>query len=234
MANFKNGEISWADTSFDSTKKTAGKDVFLRLVPGSNVVRLLTLPYQYYQHRHEIQGGKKYGYRINCSGANGSCAICEMGADHKPKRRWLFGSIDRKTGQYKILDINFSVLKSIQTYQKDEEWGDPSRYDIDIVVDPNGGSVGYYTVVAKPSKPLSAADLVLKEENGVDELLRRSTPPDPSKVVERLDKIMEEIKASGGGGNTAAQKNGTVNSSAASDDDDDDGFFKNHDTAAKH
>lgn len=223
MATFKSGEVSWTDTVNDASKKTNGKDSFLRLSPGSNIVRLLTLPHQYHQHKHMIDGGKKFGYRINCSGANGSCPICEK--NEKPKRRWFLGVIDRKSDTYKILDIGFAVFKSIQTLAKDDDWGDPSRYDIDIVVDPNGGSTGYYTVVAKPPKPLSAADLVKKEENDPEVLVRRATPPTREKVEERLQAIMEEINSGGASGHSAA----STTSADDEGDGDDENYFKNYD-----
>lgn len=235
MANIKSGAVSWTDASFDSSKKTNSKDTFLRLGPGSNVVRLLTLPHQYQQHKHEVEGGKKFGYRINCSKTKEGeqCAICEMGAEHKPKRRWLLGVIERKTNTYKILDIGYAVFKSIQTLQKDDDWGDPSRYDIDIVVDPNGGSTGYYTVVAKPPKPLTASDLVIQEENGTEELVRRTTPPEPSKVVDRLRSIDEEIGTTGNHGGSNSHDSGEKMQSSGNDEEDDGNFFKNYDTTKK-
>jgi hypothetical protein len=220
MATYKSGEVSWTDSSLDSSKKTNGKDSFMRLGPGSNVIRLLTLPHQYHQHKYMLDGGKKFGYRINCSGENGSCPICEKG--DKAKRRWFLGVIDRKNNAYKILDIGFAVFKAIQTLAKDDDWGDPSRYDIDIVVDPNGGSTGYYTVVAKPPKPLSAADLVIKEENDPEELARRAVPPSSEKVQERLQRIAEEI-------NTPGTPSLAASAAASSDEDDaDEVDFKNY------
>lgn len=227
MANIKNGEVSWTDTVFDSSKKTNSKDTFLRLNPGSNVIRLLTLPHQYHQHKYLPQGGKKFGYRVNCSAANGGCALCEKG--DKAKRRWFLGVVDRKTNMYKILDIGFSVFKSIQTYAKDEAWGDPSKYDFDIVVDPNGGATGYYTVVAKPPKALTASDIVLREENDPEELARRVTPPTPEKTQERLAMIAEEISAMGGGSSHDSMES----KSSSSDDEEDDNYFKKYDGEKK-
>jgi hypothetical protein len=226
MANYKSGEVSWTDTVFDASKKGNSKDSFLRLSPGSNIVRLLTLPHQYHQHKHLIEGGKKFGYRINCSGAHGSCPICEKSTD-KAKRRWYLGVIDRKSNTYKILDIGFAVFKAIQTLAKDDDWGDPSRYDVDIVVDPNGGSTGYYTVVAKPPKPLSAGDLVIREDNDPEALVRRATPPTPDKVLEKLQSIMEEINS---GGHTATAATTTTASTDSNDEEggDDENYFKNY------
>jgi hypothetical protein len=221
MSNLKSGEVSWTDASLDSNKKTGGKDSFLRLSPGSNIVRLLTLPHQYHQHKYVIPGGKKFGYSINCSGT-ADCPVCVKSGE-KPKRRWFLGVVDRKTNTYKTLDIGFAVFKAIQVLAKDSDWGPPSNYDVDVVVDPNGGSTGYYTVVAKPPKPLSAADLVIQEENGTENLVRLATPPSVEKINEKLAKIMEEITASG-----------HVEEETRSSDKEEDVPFKNYDQQKKN
>jgi hypothetical protein len=220
----KNGQVSWGDSSFDSSKKQNRKDEFLRLAPGSNVVRLLTLPHQYHQHRYLPEGGKKYGYRINCSGDKEACPLCKSG--DKAKRRWFLGVVDRKTSTYKILDIGFSVFKSIQTLAKDDDWGDPSRYDLDIVVDPNGGATSYYTVVAKPPKPLSSTDLSLREEHPSTELEERVVPPTVEKIQGRLSKIAEEISAAGG---TPHHTESTSTDDNESSDEEDEFQFKDAD-----
>ena len=68
MAINKNGEMNWSDTVlFDPNKASTKKDEWMRLKNGSNIVRILTLPHQYYQHTFLPEGGKKYGYRVNCS-----------------------------------------------------------------------------------------------------------------------------------------------------------------------
>jgi hypothetical protein len=231
MVNMKNGEISWIDPSFDSSEKKSGKDTFLRLNPGSNIVRLLTLPHQYNQHKWETPGGKKYGYRINCSGTS-DCPLCKEGS--KAKRRWFLGCIDRKTNSYKVLDIGYSVFKSIQTYAKDEQWNSPENYDIDIVVDVNGGATGYYSIVAKPPRPMSASDLQIKEASDLEDLTRRVMAPTVEKVKERLTKIAEEIAATGfvsTGISKAA--NSTVATAMADNDQDDENYFKSYDATAK-
>lgn len=189
----KYGEVSWNDTSFTSSERgeRAGRDLFLKLAPGSNVVRILTLPYQYYLHKYKFEGEKGFGHRIYCSAKHGSCAVCAKG--DKPKRRWLIGVIDRKTNSYKILDIGWSILKGVKTYNSDEDWGDPTHYDIDIVVDPHGGATNYYSPVPKPKRPLSAQDLVLKEKVDLDDLERRVSPPLPERVEERFRSLMEEF-----------------------------------------
>lgn len=203
----KVGATSWSDPSLQPSAggdKSNGKDRFLRLVPGSNVIRVLTEPYQYYQHRYKLDANERgFGHRIPCSAKNGACAVCAKG--DKPKRRWYLGVIDRKTQTYKILDVSLAVLSDIQTYSQDSDWGDPIGYDFDIVVNPNGGATGYYKAVAKPAKPLSANDLLLKEQVDIADLERRCTPPEPSKVDERLAALMTEfLNGSAPASNTSA------------------------------
>lgn len=198
-ANYVSGEVSWEDTKVFDGKNAGKKDEWMRLDKGENIVRILTLPHQYYQHRVVIPGGAKYGYRINCSTTKESgCPICEQG-DNKASRRWLLGVIDRKTGLYKILDIGYGIFKAIKTIRDDSDWGDPTAFDINIVN--SGEGAQRYSCVCKPKRPLSATDLALQAEHGTETLVFRSTPPTYEKVEERLDRIKEDIAKQNGGTN---------------------------------
>lgn len=225
MANTnKYGEQDWADVKVSGDKE---KVDFMRLNEGSNVVRILTLPHAYYQHRFTPEGGKKYGYRISCSDPEHrtDCPLCELG--NKPVRKWFLGVIDRKSNAYKVLDIGFSIFKDIQKYARDEDWGpDVSQFDMDIVNDPSAGPQRY-SCVCKPKKPLSASDLQIKEEHPTDVLVVKSAPPSRDSVQGYFDHILEELKASGnpftGSATTASGDSGK------SDDEDTDTFFKDYD-----
>lgn len=224
MSNQKHGEVSWTDESLAAGDgKGKGKDQYLKLKPGSNLIRVLTLPHQFYQHKYKIDGDKGYGHRLFCSAKHGFCPVCAKG--DKPKKRWLLGVIDRNSNTYKILDISWSVLNDIQTYARDEDWGDPIQYDFDIVVNPHGGPVGYYKAVAKPKRPLSAQDLLTKEQVNLDDLVRKCTPPDPKKVEERLTSLMEEfLKGNGAQDRAQIEKPVSFGSRAQAHDADDEDF----------
>lgn len=216
----KFGETTWTETTGGGAQ-TSGRDSFLRLNPGSNIVRLVTAPHAYYQHKFELTGGKKWGYRLNCSDPdhNKNCVVCQSG--NKAKRRWFIGVIERKTGLYKILDIGYAVFQGIKKYAQDDDWGDPSHYDIDIVVDPKAGPMNFYSVVCKPKKPLSATDIKAKEDaDAASDLTRRTLPPDPVKTKERYDAMLAETRAEGSPAATEEK---------SSSDDDSDSFFKNYD-----
>lgn len=189
----KYGEVSWGDVPSENVPTRENRDSFLRLEKGPNVLRIITSPFQYTVHRYKKEGDPGFGQRVMCSMANGGCALCALG--DKPKRRWLLGVIDRKTKSFKILDIGISVFKAIQGLTRDDEWGEPVKYDVDIKVDPNGGATNYYNVMPKIPKPLSADDIQIKDMVDAEELKRRCLPPTPDKVQERLDKILNGTPA---------------------------------------
>ncbi len=184
------GEVNWSDDVYgDGNKKqTNSKDLFLRLEEGSNELRLVTQPFQYLVHKYKKDGDPGFGQKVACSAIHGSCPLCA--ANDKAKPRWLLGVISRKTGTYKILDISFAVFSQIRKLAKNtQRWGDPTKYDVDIVVDKNGGATGYYSVQPISKEPLSAADQKIKDDADLDDLKRRVTPPTPEVVQKRLDKI---------------------------------------------
>ena len=222
MSNQKYGEMPWNDGSLGSGNKGGGgKDSFLKLKPGSNLIRVLTNPYQYYQHKYrfDINDKKDYGQRIPCSAQHGSCVVCAK--QDKPKKRWYLGVIDRSTGTYKVLDVSWSVLSDIQTYAADPDWGPTDQYDFDIVCNPHAAPQDYYKAVAKPKRPLSAQDLLLKEKIDVEYLEKKCAPPEPSIVEEKYKMLEDKYLASK---QSSSQNNGELVAFASKEEDDDDGF----------
>ena len=215
----KFGEQNWDDVKISGDKE---KTEFMRLQEGSNLVRILTLPYAYYQHRFEPKGGKQWGYRISCSDpVHKNCPLCEQG--NKPVRKWFLGVIDRRTNSYKILDVGFTIFKGLQLLARDEDWG-PSldAMDCDLINNPSQGAQRY-SVVCKPKRPLSASDLQIKEENGVEALIKRSTPPDRESVQGYMEHILDELRASGVEVDESSSDDGKSN------DEGEDTFFKDYD-----
>jgi hypothetical protein len=184
------GEVSWNDNIYGEGKNT--KDLFLRLEEGvPNEVRIITQPFQYLVHRYKKEGDPGFGQKVQCSFVHGSCPLCETGDRAKP--RWYLGVISRKTGTAKILDISYAVFSQIKKLAANtSRWGDPMKYDIDIVVDKNGGPTGYYSVQPIAKEPLSATDQQIKDNFDFDELKKRVIPPTPEQVQKRIDKINGE------------------------------------------
>jgi hypothetical protein len=213
MATQKYGEISYNEDGGSSNRREGnGKDLFLRLNKGpENYIRLLTNPHQYTMHKIvlDVNNKKDYGQKVGCSMANGgSCPACDWVAAQLasgaateeeakkmgPKMRWLFGCIDRTTGQYKILDVSWAVFSQIKKHaQNVKHWGDPKNFDININVDPNAPPMNYYTVQTVPpvSKVLSAEDQSIKDKFlDLDDLKRRSSPPSVESVQKRMTYIL--------------------------------------------
>lgn len=187
----KFGLVSWDEDVNTGGNQNRKRDEYMRLQSGSNRVRFLTKPFQYWVHKWKEEGMQGFGEKVYCSKFHGACACCD--ADDKPKRRWYVGMIDRKTGTYKVLDIGVAIYQKIQGYSRDEDWGDPSQYDVDIVVDKNGGATGYYNVIPKPKTQMSDEDINLKQDVDLEALKRRCLPPTPEGVDKRLAGIRAKI-----------------------------------------
>ena len=188
------GEISWNDDVFagENKKQTNSKDLFLRLNDGDNEMRVVTQPFQYLVHKYKKEGDAGFGQKINCAALNGSCPLCALGDKAKP--RWLLGVISKSgatAGTYKILDISFAVFGQIRKYARNTKtWGDPTKYDINIVVNKNADPISYYQVQPIPKSPLTAEEQKVRDNSvDLDDLKRRVTPPQPADVQKRMDRI---------------------------------------------
>lgn len=225
MATF--GEVSWNDSSGSSDKKNANKqDMWLRLDEGDNELRLITSPFQYLQHKYKKDDTDKYGQKVYCSAAHGSCPLCDAGDKAKP--RWLLGVISRKTGTFKILDVSWAVFSQIKKLANNtQRWGDPTKYDINIFVDKNGGATGYYSVQPLPKEPLSAEDQKIRDNVDLDDLKRRVTPPTADQVQKRLDKI-NGVASSDSSSKDSAKVTKPTPAVALQDDDDLDDAFPSY------
>lgn len=232
MATNTFGEVSWNDDVFGGNgEKKNTKDLFIRLDEGSNEMRIITQPYQYLVHKYKKEGDPGFGQKVPCSAIHGKCPLCAIGDKAKP--RWLLGVISRKTGTYKILDISFAVFSQIRKLAKNtQRWGDPTKYDIDIVVDKNGSPTTYYTVQPISKEPLSAADQVIKDNIDFDDLKRRVTPPLPEVVqkrIEKIDGVTSENEVTPKAGNVAPPKKATKVPAQVNMNDEEDENFPSYD-----
>lgn len=212
----KTGKVSWKDSSNSgSTEKVE----FMRLSEGSNLVRFVSDPYQYQEHTINREDGR-FGYRVKC--AIEECPACEE-TGTRPKKKYMAGIIDRKTGQYKVLDFGGGIFNGINVLANDPDWGfeeeKPCEYDMSINKNSKAPSpANFYSVNPKPKAPLSPADVLLIAEHPVEDLVRRTTPPTPEQVRERMAKMNEKLGMSNSDGQ----------SKSASDDADEDNFFKEY------
>lgn len=176
MTNNKFGAVNWDEVNLQNGKGNKSRDSFLRLDSGDNQIRILTKPHEYLMHKYKVTPTDPgYGTRVKSSLFHGR--DCLVDAGHRVQKKWYLGVIDRKTQSYRILDIGPSIFKDIQELVRDEDWGDPVGYDLNIRVDKQGGAQGYYNVIPKSKKPLSPADLEIKQSIDLENLKKLASPP---------------------------------------------------------
>ena len=214
------GMTTWEEAELDTTAMRDGQelDPYMQLQDGPNVVRIITKPAQYIVHKYKPQN-QAYGKNVKCSKPTGTCPLCEQG--DKPKKRWLAGVIDRKDGSTAVLDMGPQIFRSIRELSRDEDYGDPGRYDLNIKVNRKvNGPVGYYTVIAKPPKPLTEDDLKTKDSFDLASLEKRVNPPSAESVLRRMRKI-EGGSSSSSGEDSEQEGSESVNFTPATDVEDD-------------
>jgi hypothetical protein len=168
MANeYKYGELQ----DWDEAEVKTGSE-FMKLVEGDNVVR--------------ITDGAGVPRKIRAA-AERNCPLKKRG--EKLQNRWYVGVINRKTKSAQVMEISSQIVSAIKKLYKDEDWGDPEQYDINVCRGP-AGSQPLYTVIAKPKKPLNDDDkaMVARFVENTD-LKKMTTPPTPEEVAERLAAI---------------------------------------------
>lgn len=178
-----------------NSRKNFSNDEFMRLENGHNRLRIVTPPFGYFSHRYKAHADDSgFGRKIKCGLIEGdNCPLCDLGI--RRGRRYYIGVIDRDSGTYKILDMAKSVYQGIQKFSRDEDWGSPMDYDIDIVMDSEAGSQGWYTVVPKPAKPLSEEDIEIKNNDvDLDALINRCTPLKKEYILKNMKEVQDSSK----------------------------------------
>src|SRR5574337_11897 len=140
MSVKKIGKIDWSEGD------VGGSD-FLNLEEGSNVVRCVSSPVQFYIVWCEDATGQKRKFKT----ALKDCPLVQRG--EKPQARWYVAVLSRKTGQPGILEIGPQIFKQVLALSKKPKWGNPRDYDVDIVRQPKG-SQPLYVVSPEPKEPL--------------------------------------------------------------------------------
>jgi len=146
---------------------------FMRLEKGSNRFRVITNPYIYSAHRIREQIRKCCIDCIYCAQwGELESILVEDPKTKKQQKRWIIGVLDRGVDsmlssrpaieRLKILDFPVQIFAQVQVLNRDEDWGDPKNYDLDIVVDPDAGEFGIYVVMPRPKRKLADGDLLQK------------------------------------------------------------------------
>lgn len=134
-----------------------GGSDFIGLDEGSNPIRVITSPYQFYIHWSKDATGANRKVRCALDG----CPLCQQG--ERSVARWIIGVINRKSGKPAILEIGPQIFKQLHAFSKNPKWGDPRKYDVDVVRQPKG-SQPLYIVTPEPKEPISEDEKGLVKE----------------------------------------------------------------------
>lgn len=200
---YKYGELQ----DWNEAEVKTGSD-FMKLVEGDNVVRFITKPHQFAVAW--ITDGSGVPRKVRVS-AEKNDPLRKRG--EKIQSRWYVGVINRKAKAAQILEISSQIVSAVKKLYRDEDWGDPEQYDVNICRGP-AGSQPLYTVIAKPKKPLGEEDKAVAARFAENtDLKKMTTPPTPEEVAERLAAI-EGGQAAGNGKGQGRPQGGAARGNA--------------------
>lgn len=195
------GPTGWDETAanYNRPKTPRAKwDDMLKIKNGT-LVRLITKPHRYWIHKYKpFPEYKGIPQKIKCSKTKEDprCVLCDMVevVDGKKRpacprsERFYIGVIDRKTQSQKVIDAPPGLHKKFHDLFIDEDWGDLTQYDVLININPSTPNE-YYSVIQKPKKPLTEADLALKRDMDMNNLRLKCKPDDYEWVLKRVADI---------------------------------------------
>ena len=166
----------WIDG--DKLFNDAPRIPFMKLQSGKNVCRIASNFSKVNTHWEKTRDGKQK--KITCIDTN--CPLCKLG--HTPSTRYQMKVLDKTDPdnvEAKILEVGATVIRQIIGFAKDEDYGDPTQYDIKIQKEGTGRDTRY-SVTASPRR----SEISTHEQELVDAL--------PS--MEEINKILpaDEIK----------------------------------------
>ncbi|MFA5024035.1 MAG: hypothetical protein WC523_03725 [Patescibacteria group bacterium] len=189
-----------------------GGSDFMNLEEGSNPVRIITSPYQFYIHwASDATGANR---KVRC--ASDGCPLCQQG--ERAVARWFVGVLNAKTGKPAILEIGPQIFKQMHAFFKNPKWGDPRKYNIDIQRQPKG-SQPLYIVTPEPKEALTDDQKgVIKEFLARVDLVKISASSTPDEVREKMG-MAPKVKES-----AVSNDFDAAEETPASDSDDDSDF----------
>lgn len=181
MSELVFGEVDWNDA--DSSTGGGNRVDFMRLTEGSNCVRVLSNPLQFYVNWVTLPDGRKR--KLNSPDSTELVRKLED-AGFKRQTRWIVKVLDRKDNQFKLLEIGSQIFNAIKALYNNPKWGKVSNYDITINRGPKG-TQPLYSVQPDPKEPLDGSlKQSFQEFNDNLNLERLLSPSDPKYVCELL------------------------------------------------
>jgi hypothetical protein len=113
--------------------------------------------------------------------------------DYSVSETFCWAVIDRADNKPRILQASQGVFKSIKEFAADEDWGDPTGYDIKIVRTEEPGR-GYYGVTPLPNgKPLTETEKEEVDKLDFNELLPSARPTGEEQIDDKVDAYIEQM-----------------------------------------
>ena len=115
MSNIVFGEIDWNDG--DVKNPQAAKTEYMRLTQGSNKVRVMGNPVQFYVHWVQTQDGSKRKIVSPISSPDLVRRLEDSGFKRQPK--WLIKVLDRSDDGFKLLEVGSQIYNGIRNLYND-------------------------------------------------------------------------------------------------------------------
>lgn len=185
------GEIDWNEADLPSPKGS-GKNDYIRLKEGENVVRIMGNPVQTYIHWLTLPDGSQR--KIVSPSSNPALVRRLEDAGFRRQPNWIIKVLDRTDDEFKLLEVGNQIYKGIQTLYNNPKWGKVTGYDISINRGPKGQQP-LYSVTPNPKEALESSFkqkfVDFNDRVNIDKLIS----PIPSEEIEKMLGLSSEASA---------------------------------------
>lgn len=136
---------------------------FLKLEAGDNKIRLCSKPVELPFYQASRKGEKYATVQLNTQ-AEIDQAIVE---GKKIKYKYAYLAINRRDGKLYVWESSVQAFRSIVSFARNPEYGDPTQYDITVNRSGEGINTQYSVIPARNSSPFTDEELEMIE-NGKD------------------------------------------------------------------
>ena len=176
------GEIDWNEADLPSPKGS-GKNDYIRLKEGENVVRIMGNPVQTYIHWLTLPDGSQR--KIVSPSSNPALVRRLEDAGFRRQPNWIIKVLDRSDDEFKLLEVGNQIYKGIQTLYNNPKWGKVTGYDVSINRGPKGQQP-LYSVTPNPKESLETSFkqkfVDFNDRVNIDKLIS----PIPSEEIEKM------------------------------------------------
>lgn len=133
---------------------------WLKFEEGTTTIRLLSHSYHFVNHY--LKGENK---SYDCTGQAETCQWCQKNIPQR--QRWSYVVLVRGDAlAVKIVEIGWTIFETILNLSKDEDYGDPRKYDLKITRTGTGTDTSYTVIPGKETK-FNEKELALLESKSL-------------------------------------------------------------------